>query len=78
MTRETTSSLEEREGTWAKFQEETDPSAQPSSLFPFGFTGTSGFGKTEVVAAIICMCCLMGNTMMIRWAGTEANANVVG
>ena len=78
VTRETTSNLEEREGTWAEFQEETDPSAQPSSLFPFGFTGIGGFGKIEAVAAGICMCCLMGNKMMIRWAGTEANANVVG
>lgn len=47
-------------------------------LFSFGFTGTGGFGKIEAVAAGMCAYCLMGNKMMIRWAGREANANVVG
>lgn len=47
-------------------------------LFPFGFTGTSGFGRIEAVAAGARTCCLMQNKMMIRWAGSEANANAAG
>lgn len=75
MTRKTTSNLEERGGEkWAKFQEGTELRVlSPPLCFPL-----ASQELVEAVAAGICVCCLMGNTMTIGWAGTEANANVVG